>query len=161
MIRALRDRSQRLAAWWQGRTQRERLLVGALAVTALAYLLTVGVVRPLATAHADALASIAQSESALARLAALPADASAQANRPAEGPATAVITATATDFGMAIRRIEPEGDGARVTIEDAAYADILRWIQALEDDHGLHLSAIEMDRRPEPGIVSATMTLQR
>ena len=62
---------------------------------------------------------------------------------------------------MTIRRIEPEGDGARVSVDDAAYADILRWIEALEDDHGLHLAAIEMDRRPDPGIVSATMTLQR
>ena len=135
--------------------------MGVLAVAALAWLLTVGVVRPLVAAHADALASIAGSEAALARLAALPPGPPATADRAPDQPATAVVTATATDFGMAIRRIEPEGDGARVTIDDAAYADILRWIEALEDEHGLHVAAIEMDRRPEPGLVSATMTLQR
>ena len=81
MIAALRDRSARLSAWWLGRTARERLLVGVLAVTALAYLLTATVVRPLAAAHADALASIARADAALARLAAIPPEAAAPTAR--------------------------------------------------------------------------------
>lgn len=160
MIAAIRSNWLSAAVWWSARSGRERLLLAALAVAALTYLVTVGVARPLLTANAAARESIARSESALARLAAVP-DGAVVAAPASDQPATAVITATATDYGMSIRRIEPEGDGARVTIDDAGFEEVLRWIQALEDDHGLHLAAIEMDRRPEPGIVSATMTLQR
>lgn len=148
-----------LAPWWAQRTGRERLLLGALGAALAAYLLFT-VAQPLLTARGAALAAVGQHEAALARLAALP-DAGA-APRPADNrPVPAVVTATAPAFDLAIRRIEPEGAGARVVVEDAGFAEVLMWIEALEREHGLRLAAIEMDRRPEPGVVSARLTLER
>lgn len=160
MIRRLRAAAPRITGWWQARSQRERLLLGALAATAGVWLAVTAVVQPLLGAHAAAEASITRADAALARLAALPAADAAATTGDAQ-PATAVITATAPDYGMTIRRLEPDGDGARVTLADAGYPEILRWVQALESQHDLHVASIQIDRRPDPGLVSATMTLQR
>lgn len=160
MIRPLRATAPRISAWWQARSERERLLLGALATTAGAWLAITAILQPLLGAHAAAEASIARADAALARLAALPAIDTAATSGDAQ-PATAVITATAPDYGMTIRRLEPDGDGARVTLADAGYPEILRWVQALESEHDLHVASIQVDRRPDPGVVSATMTLQR
>ncbi len=161
MISAAVSRRMRLSAWWLQRTPRERVLVIGMAAVAALYLVMVAAVDPLLAARREAQASIESSEAAMARLAALPAGATAPAAQPSSQPAAAILTETATDFGLSIRRIEPEGDGARLTIEDADFSSILRWIDALETEHGLHVMAIEMDRRPEPGVVSANLTVQR
>ncbi len=151
----------RLSAWWAQRSERERWLLLGMAVAAAAYAATVGVVRPLLSARDEARASIARSDAALAQLDALPdggvprrADSSGQ-------PVTAVVTETAAEFGMTIRRIEPEAGGASLAIEDADFAAVMQWIEALETAHGLRLTAVKMDRRTEPGRVDATLTVQR
>lgn len=149
-----------LASWWGQRSGRERLMLGALAVAAAAYLLVAVVAQPLLAARGAALADIARHDAALARLVALPDTGTAP--RPVDDrPVPAVVTATAPAFDLPIRRIEPEGASARVEVEDAGFAEILMWIEALEREHGLRLVAIEMDRRPEPGVVSARLTLER
>ena len=78
------------------------------------------------------------------------------------GPVPAILTGTAPDFGLAILRIEPEVGGraalcSRMPSSPASSAGS----RALERAHGLRLAALEMDRRPEPGIVSARLTLER
>jgi general secretion pathway protein M len=145
--------------WWDQRSPRERVLLAALLAVLVCWLGIVLVARPLLNARAEALASIARSEMALARLAAAPAPA-----LPVESSGQlvpAILTETATEFGMTIRRIEPEADGAQLTIDDAAFDDVLRWIEALEVRHGLHVVALKMDRSPAPGVVSASLTVRR
>ena len=144
---ASRKRAIRLP-WWDQRSPRERvLLVGMLAVAA-GYLLFAGVARPLLAARADALASITRSDMALARLAALPEGAVPAAA--SDLPVTALVTETATEFGMAIRRIEPEADGARLTIDDADFGDVLRWIEALENRTACIWSRLKWTADPSP-----------
>lgn len=145
--------------WWDQRTPRERVLLAALLAVLVCWLGFVLVARPLLDARAEALASIARSEMAMARLAAAPAPAPPVASSAQLVPS--ILTETATEFGMTIRRIEPETDGAQLTIDDAAFDDVLRWIEALEARHGLRVVALKMDRRPAPGVVSASLTVRR
>ncbi len=121
----------------------------------------VGLIRPMLAAHDEALAAIARAESGLMQLAATAEMAETRRTLGAGEPVAAILTSTATAFSLTIRRIETEADGARVTIEDAAFADVLRWIESLEGGYGLRLDTLEMDRRPEPGQVSATLTVRR
>ncbi len=123
-----------------------------------AYLLFVGAARPLHAARGEALATIARHEAALARLAALP-----EGNAPvASGePVTAIVTASAPGYDLTIRRIEAEGEGARLEIEDAGFPELVLWIEELERAHALRLITIEIERRPEPGLVGARLTLGR
>lgn len=144
--------------WWDQRTPRERVLLAALLAVLVCWLGFVLVARPLLDARAEALASIARSEMAMARLAAAPALPPVASS---DQLVPSILTETATEFGMTIRRIEPEHDGAQLTIDDAAFDDVLRWIEALEARHGLRVVALKMDRRPAPGVVSASLTVRR
>ena len=148
-------------AWWVRRSLRERWLLAGLAGAAAAYVAIAVVAQPLLAARAAALAAIAEHDRALAQLAALPAEGAPAPVRSAALPVAGVLTETAPEFDLAIRRIEPEGAGARLVLDDADFAGVLLWIEELERDHRLRLTAIEMDRRPEPGVVSAQMSFER
>lgn len=126
----------------------------------LAYLLAVGVVQPLVADRRHALDAIARHDAGLARLAERP-DVAAASTPAAGGPVTAIVTDTAPDYDLAIRRIEAVGDGARLDVEEAGFAELILWIEELEVRHGLSVTAVEMDRRPEPGTVGARLTVTR
>jgi len=147
------------ALWWGRRSPRERLLLGVAASVAVAYLLFVGAARPLFAARAEALATIARHDALLARVVAAPEGNVAPV--PTSEPVAAVVTATAPGYDLTIRRIEAEGDGARVEIEDAGFPELILWIEELERDHALRVVGIEIDRRAEPGLVGARLTLGR
>ena len=146
------------STWWGRRSGRERVLLAVMASGLAAYLLFVGAARPLLAARGEALATIARHEAALARLAALP-----EGNAPVASaePATAIVTASAPGYDLTIRRIEAEGEGARLEIEDAGFPELVLWIEELEREHALRLITIEIERRPEPGLVGARLTLGR
>lgn len=154
-------RHPKLASWWSGRSARERVLLLGMATALGLYLVVVGIAQPLLAARAETRAAIGRYDAGLAQLAALPETGTAPAAPALDRPVTAIVTETAPDFDLAIRQIEPEGSGARLAIEDAGFAEIILWIESLEREHGLRLIAIEMDRRPEPGIVSARLTLEQ
>ena len=153
--------SNHVRPWWAQRTARERILIGAMALALGGYLLAVWAVQPLLASRSEALATIAQIDRALAQLASSPESVAAQPAAISDQPVTTIVTETAVEFGMTIRRIETEAAGARLSIDDAAFDNVLRWIEGLETDHGLRVVAVEMDRRPEPGMVSASLTVAR
>lgn len=91
-----------------------------------------------------------------------------QGNQPVEVAAVAVVTTplatritdSAARAQVLVRRLEPEGALVRVTLDDAPYDDVIKWIAAMETDAEIALVAIEMDRRTAPGIVVARLTLE-
>ena len=76
-------------------------------------------------------------------------------------PVPIVITDTAAVFQLVIRRLEAEGTGARVVLEEATFQQVILWLEALERDHRLRVRDLEMTRRPAPGVVSVTLALER
>ncbi len=148
-------------AMWARRSARERFLLLASAIAAAVYLVHVGAVRPLLTARSEALAAIADWDVALTQLDALPYAGMLVPSASSDQPVAALVTSTATEFGLAIRRIEPEVDGVRLAVEDAGFAEVVEWIDVLENVHGLRLVAVEMNRGLEPGVVGATLVVQR
>lgn len=75
-------------------------------------------------------------------------------------PMATRVTASAQEAAMPIRRLEPEGARLRVTLEEVAFVDVIDWLARLEADYDMRLAAVELDRRPLPGIVSARITLE-
>lgn len=69
------------------------------------------------------------------------------------------ITTSATAANLTLRRIEPENDSIRVTLDDTPFATVLLWLSDLEEQHDVTLEALEVDRRPAPGLVSARLLL--
>lgn len=146
------------ARWWAQRSPREQLLLAVAAAAIVLYAGVAGGVRPILAARAGAAADIARYDADLARLAAAPpGDPQAQAQR----PVTAVLTETAPQFSLDIQMIEAEGDGVRVELGDAAFADVMRWIDQLHRSYSLRSVSVEMDRRADPGVVGTRLTVVR
>tara|TARA_R100000655_G_scaffold5499_4_gene16927 strand:- start:2657 stop:3112 length:456 start_codon:yes stop_codon:yes gene_type:complete len=76
-----------------------------------------------------------------------------------ETPLATRITTSASAANLTLRRIEPENDSIRVTLDDTPFATILLWLSDLEEQHDVRVEALEVDRRPAPGRVSARLLL--
>ena len=75
-------------------------------------------------------------------------------------PVAQRVTQSAEAAGLVLTRLAAEGDGLRVTIEEAGFEPLMRWIAALEAEHGVIATLVELDRRPAPGMVSGRLTLE-
>ena len=146
-------------SWLADRTPRERILLTvALPVAAVALAWT-WIAAPLLAAR------VAQTEEIAAyRLVAETATLArtvefAPAPAPLD-PLAARVTRSAAAASLTLRRIEPEGEGLRVTLTDARFDDVLVWLADLEVEALAAVAAIEIERRPEPGFVSGRILFE-
>ncbi len=151
--------TRRIADGWSRLGRRERLLSGGLLAVLAAYGLVVGVALPLLAARQAARASIAQYDAALDRLSAAPAGTSA--TEIAFVPVPTVLTDTAPSYGLAIRRLESDGEAAQVLLDNADFASVVLWLEELERVHLIGVVTADIDRTAEPGIVTARLGLSR
>lgn len=151
-----------LQDWIGQRTDRERVLLGAGFLFAVMWFGITVVWQPLRLHRANLEATIARYDSGLAALQ-NPAFSVADPQAPAADsrPVPVIITDTAAVFQLVIRRLEAEGTGARVVLEEATFEQVILWLEALERDHSLRVRDLEMTRRPAPGIVSVSLGLER
>ena len=137
---------------------RERKLV-------LAALAVVGLI--LAASAMDSLygyrgSAIARHAAEEADLGWMRANRSAPALQGKTGGASASMSAmstTARDFDLALRSINPEGEGYSVQIEGSPFEQVLLWSHALETRHGLEIVGATIDMR-DPGIVNARFSVR-
>lgn len=149
-----------MTGWWTGRTLRERLLVGAVLPTALILLGYQYGWRPVDAARTVSQAEIAAYRQVIAA-AAMAGTVATPAPREANPvPMDARVTQSADAAGLPIRRLEPEAGGLRVTLDDAAFGDVILWISDLELAQDLRVAAVEFDRRTEPGTVTTRLLLE-
>jgi len=144
---------------WSGRSPREQALLAGLAAVSLVALYLVLIYAPLQTVRAEAVRDIRtyQALKAQLRVAGPTLTAGALAAR---GPTSAVITASAGEFGLNIRRLDPDGERIRVVLEDVPFDGLVRWLDRLERDRGLRVVDLRVERRPAPGTVNAQATLE-
>ncbi|WP_426036266.1 type II secretion system protein GspM [Cypionkella sp. TWP1-2-1b2] len=148
--------------WFMQRSPRERLLLGLLAICALVWIAVAVIWQPLRQHRAALENRIALYDAGLTALQnpAFNARTGAAAiidNR----PVPVILTESAAISQLAIRRLESEGAGARVVLEDASFEQVILWLETLKREHGLNVSALEMTRKPAPGVVSTTFALER
>jgi general secretion pathway protein M len=74
-------------------------------------------------------------------------------------PLATRVTASAEAAGLALSRLEPEGESLRVAVAEAGFPQLVLWLADLEGEDVL-VSAVEMDRRTAPGAVSARVLLE-
>ena len=142
------------------RTPRERLLIAGVAGLVLVWAVFALVWQPLWTARASLEADILRADQMLARVQRLPPPTGA-APVTDDRPLAVIATTTAGDMGLQVRRLQPQGDAVQVVVEDAPFDFVLLWIAALERDHALRLTDLTLTRRTGPGLVAATLTLER
>ncbi len=140
------------------RTPREKVLLAGLAALALLWLTVTQVWQPLHALRQDIAARIPRIERALAEVKANPIP-QTTASDPRTTPA--LLTDAADTFGLTISRLQPQGTQVLVTLEDAPFDTVLLWTQSLLQDDGLRLTQLTLTRRPAPGIVATTLTVER
>ena len=146
-----------LTDWLATRPLREQalLLAGGVAITV--YLAVTLLWQPLLAKRAVAVAQISQYQHALTALDGLPAVTTVIKD---QRPIARLLTETAPDFGLSIRRIDATDTGADLTLDDAAFDGVVLWLDMLEAAHGLNIASLQITRRPQMGLVAATLTLK-
>lgn len=138
---------------------RETGMIGVAAAALLVFAGWTFAWQPLAADRAAFEARIAEARTAMAALRQLPDGAAEARIPPVAAPVSVRLTRSAEAAGITLARIEPQGDGLTATVDEAPFDDVLSWIARMEDAERMRLTAIELDRRPEPGIVSVRLTL--
>lgn len=147
----------RLTDWLATRPLREQGLMLAALVLLLVYLGVRLVWWPLTSERSAILARTQQMNLALTAVAGLPARAVVARD---DRPLARVLTETAPEFGLSIRRIDVTEGGADLTLDDAAFDGVVLWLDTLEGEHGVTVAALQVTRRPVLGQVAAIMTLK-
>lgn len=139
------------------------MLVGLLGGVVGTALVVVALWQPLRSVRQGLTDQIARHERALLMLQEQPEAASPVAATATldERSLNVIVTESSAAFQLTIRRLEPEGNRIRVSLEDATFDALVLWLESLWGDHGLRVNEIEVSRRPAPGIVNATLTLER
>lgn len=154
--------SNAFTSWFASRTGREQLLLKA-----AAFLIIGGgallVAYQAASAYRDTasadLSSALQMRDDIARLKSLHGSTAATPVPANDGSVRGIVTATASQFGLAPARIEPDGPTSlRTTFEPAAAQSVYQWLDTVERA-GLVVSRISLVRAGEGDIVEAGATI--
>ncbi len=153
-----------IAAAWNARTPRERLLIGAAGGLASVLIVTQLLIAPVLGAHASAKASYSRAlsdwtavQDALTRLG---GEGAAGEGADASASLRAVISNSAAQHELALARVQPSGEAAlSVSLEDAQATTLFRWLRELRDRHGVHVQRASVRRSDRNAVVRATLVL--
>ena len=156
----------KLNAWYGNLQPREQRMVlfGGIAVAFL--VLVMGILLPLHSAVANARERNATKREDLAWMqvnapeiraagSALPADTG-------EAPVV-LVDRLGREAGLssALRGTQPNGAGVRVQLEGAPFDTMIAWLANLDEQHGLAVESITVDRTPTPGLVNASISFSQ
>lgn len=150
---------QKLIAFWQARSRREQWLLGGLGALFTLWLLAVAVVLPIQRARAEALADIRTYEGLTSRLRSAGAIGSQPSSVQLAGSPATILATSAAPFGI-VPVVSGDDAAIRVTVADASYESVLRWIAAVEQSSRLRFVRMRLDRRPTSGFVAAELMVR-
>lgn len=152
---ALEAALTRFDSWWGTLSRRERFLVGTISALLTTLVLIYGVIKPLQSARADAIADIRTYETLNARI--LAAGTLTRASAPRrQGTPLKVAGDSAAALGL-IAVPEAIPGGVRVTLTDANYDNLMAWFADLAASSDLRATRVSIQRGKAPGRVSAVV----
>lgn len=146
-----------LRIWWQGLVPREQQLVsiagGFLAVAVLYW----GIWSPISQAQQDAernhsaavktLNFVKQSANKLVGLQ------QTGATQKSAGSLSAIVNQSASQFGLEITRMQPQGDKVQLWMDDVPFDALLSYLHHLVNDQGLILDSLDLAEADVAGLV--------
>lgn len=154
-----------LQARWQAMPLRDRRAFAALSLFLGAVLLWLAIIAPAFRFAANAHERLGAARADFSWMTGHASEARQAAQSAARGlPAgqslMAVVSSSAGQAGINLQRFEPDGaQRVRVSIENAAFTDVMRWVVLLEQQYGLRVSAFTADAVAEPGIANIRLTV--
>ena len=143
---------------WRQLAGRERLALSILGLVLLALLVYGALWVPVERGRAEALAGFQQQRELQAYLQARAPEARALSGRAAARPAPAdlqrLVTAAAEQQGLAIERLDAEGEGGvQVSLQPAPFATLLAWFEVLQRQ-GIRIEEAGLERHGEGAVVA-------
>ena len=157
--------------WYQGLQQRERQLVLAASAIIFITILYLTIWEPIhkgieeQTQKYQTQVNILdwmQTAAAEARI--LQASGATKRRTNSSQPVTLLVEKSAAIAGLKpyLSKLESTSDkGARVTIDDASFDQVLLWLNTLQTQYGISVSSANLDRADKAGAIKARMTLNR
>ena len=154
----LRQITDAATAIWSARAGRERVLLIVMGVVLTAATLQICVIQPALEARSRLKAEIAELDEALARTRGL--SALSESEPVSSQPAAMRLNQLAADQELDIARLQTEGSRHTVTLADAPFSTVSDWLAAVEKAPGLSITALQLERRPTPGLVSTRAEIE-
>lgn len=148
-----------MRGWFANLSTRERVLVAGAVPVALALAIYQFAWVPLQDSRAELVRDIAAYR-LVTDAAARHVNAPVAVEAPPMVPIATRVTQSADAAGLQLRRLEPEGASLRVTLDDEDFSTIMLWISEMDVNQGVRVAALEVERRPAPGVVSARLLLE-
>ena len=159
-----------MKAWWAGLAARERfILMGGGVILAL-IVVWVAIWEPLVQGRSALRAEVARLSAAAVWMDQVADDvrrrarlAPASGGAPAQGSVLTLIEVSANAAGLrqALTRVQPEGDGARLSFDQVGFDSLMSWLADLELRQGLQVSQLSIDVAEAPGQVAARILVER
>jgi general secretion pathway protein M len=155
-----------LRAWYAGLQAREQRMVAVGGVLLALIILVGGILMPLQSATSRAVDHTKQQRDDLAWMRANSAEIRAAAGQmvvdTGEAPLV-LVDRTGRMAGLtdALRGTQPSGTGVRVQLEGASFDSLVTWLANLDQNYGLGVDSITLDRAAKPGLVNANITFSR
>ena len=157
--------------WYHGLQQRERQLVLVASIVVITTLLYLIIWEPIVNGVNDQTQKYESQmdildwmQTAAVEVRTLKATGAAKRRTNSSQPVTLLVEQSAATAGLKpfIRKLESTSDkGARITIDEASFDQILLWLDTLQTQYGISVSSANLDRAEKPGAVNARMTLSR
>ena len=151
--------------WFDTLQPRERAVLlagGAAGVLILAWSLAWS---PLRSATLDLDARVAEKHGILADARRLQAPGAPPVAPVTSGESLVLVvdrTHRAHGLGGTLSRNQPDGeDGIRVTFQRVPFAQLVSWLGALQQGHGIAVISANLDGTQQPGLVNASLVLRR
>lgn len=145
---------------------RDRRALFALSIFFVGVIGWLGVVSPVIDYARESKETLAQAEKDYAWMqvnAAVARQAGAHSGQLAAGQSLlTAVNSSARSSGLNLQRFEPDGEQrVRVTLENAVFTDVMRWIVTLQTQYGLRIDSFHADHQGKPGIVNIRLTVGR
>ena len=168
MSAPLQSLTDRVRVWYDGLAQREQRMVAGGGVIVGLLLLFGALLMPLQAATTRA---VTRSDSHRADLAWMRSHADeiragtlALPRETSEAPVV-LVDRVGRENGLAtaFRGSQPSagGHGVRVQLEAAPFDTMITWLASLEENYGLSIDTVTVERGTKPGVVNATITLNQ
>jgi general secretion pathway protein M len=146
-----------LRIWWQGLAQREQQLVSVAGFFLVIGVFYWGIWSPISEAQKNAEADhnaalktlnfVKQSANKLVGLQ------QAGATATASGSLSALVNQGASQFGLEITRMQPQGDKVQLWMDDVPFDALLSYLHHLVNDKGLSLDSVDLAESDISGLV--------
>lgn len=144
--------------WWLSKSASDRMIIGTAAAIVVAAVWFLLIWSPLQHARKTIQLQITEIDLARSDLARLRPDDTALLT-PGAGLKDRLAT-TASERGLVLSGLETRDGRTVLDFETVAFDTLVGWLGSLEQNESVTVVAARLDRRPEPGTVSAEIELE-